>query len=113
MLRQVRRRIQRFWDSILGIADCVRGDCGKCVKRSCYCSDFVEGLPNTAVDFQLKVSEFLLLEYNLDMFQRWRLYPVVIVDGFPFRGLVYVVGVASDEWLDEHFGESDDDFEGF
>jgi hypothetical protein len=77
------------------------------------CNSFasVDGLPNTAVDFQFKVSEDLLLEYNLDMFKRWRLYPVVIVDGFPFRGLSYNLGLASDGWLDEYFGESDEDFE--
>jgi hypothetical protein len=77
------------------------------------CNNFVsvDGLPNTAIDFQLKVSEDLLLEYNLDMFKRWRLYPIIIVDGFPFRGLCYNVGLASDEWLDKQFGESDEDFE--
>jgi hypothetical protein len=98
MKRQERRRILKSWRKI------------PCF--SVYNSFVsVDGLPNTAVDFQFKVSEDLLLEYNLDMFKRWRLYPVIVVDGFPFRGLFYNVGVASDEWLDEYFG--DDDFEDF
>ena len=84
-------------------------------KISCFsaCNSFAsfDGLPNTAVDFQLKVSDDLLLEYNLDMFGRWRLYPVLVVNGFPVRGFCYYLGVASDEWLDEYFGHDDSDFE--
>ena len=78
----------------------------------CDISMFVGSLPNTAVDFLLKVSEDLLFEFNLDMFGRWRLYPVLIVEGFPFRGFFcYNVGVASDKWLDKYFGHEDSDFE--
>jgi hypothetical protein len=41
------------------------------------------------------------------------LFPIVVVDGFFFQGLYYNVGVASDEWLDEYFGECDENFEDF
>jgi hypothetical protein len=97
MFRQKRRRIKRSWDKIPCFSDCT----GKIS---------IDGLPNTAVEFLLKVSGDLLLRYNLDMFQRWRLYPVVVVDGFFWQGFWYNVGVASDEWLDEFFDESDEDF---
>lgn len=97
MLRQVRRRIKRSWEKIPCFSNCT----GKVS---------IDDLPNTAVDFIFKVSEDLLLRYNLDMFQRWRLYTVVVIDGFFFQGLHYNVGVASDWWLDEYFGESDEDF---
>jgi hypothetical protein len=72
MKRQQRRRIKREWDKI-----------------PCF-SDFtviidIEGLPNTAVDVFVKVSEDLMLQYNLDMFQRWRLYPIVWLLDFPLE----------------------------
>jgi glutaredoxin-related protein len=97
MKRQHRRRIKRSWDKI------------SCFS---YCTDKVtiDDLSNTAVEVLLKVSEDLLLRYNLDMFQRWRLFPVVVVDGFFLQGLYFNVELASDEWLDEYFGDSDDDF---
>jgi hypothetical protein len=66
---------------------------------------FVEDLPNTAVDVFIKISEDLVLEYTLDMFQRWRLYPILMVDGFPFRGLSFAIGVASDEWMEDYFND--------
>jgi hypothetical protein len=98
MKRQVRRRFLKVWRKI----PCFRA-----------CNNFAsfDGLPNTAVDFQIKISEDLLLEYNLDMFKRWRLYPVLVVDGFPLRGFAYNVGVASDGWLERCFGHDDEDFE--
>ena len=84
-------------------------------KISCFseCSGFVsfDALPNTAVDFQLKISEDLLLEFNLDMFKRWRLYPVLVVNGFGVRGFCYNVGVASDEWLERFFGYDNEAFD--
>ena len=73
MLRQKRRRIKRLWTKIRCFSDCTN-------------KVTIEGLPNTAVDYLLKISEDLLLRYNLDIFQRWRLYPVVVVDGFFFQG---------------------------
>ena len=97
MKRQQRRRIKRNWDKIPCFSDCT-------VKVD------IEGLPNTAVDVFIKVSEDLMLHFNLDMFKRWRLYPVVVVDGFAFRGLFYDVGVASDEWMEDYF--NDERFEG-
>jgi hypothetical protein len=98
MFRQERRRIKRSWDKIRCFSDCTN-------------KVTVNALPNTAVDFLLKISEDLLLCYNLDMFGHWRLYPLLVVDGFFLQGLHFDVGVASDWWLDEHFGESDKDFE--
>jgi hypothetical protein len=92
MKRQQRRRIKREWDKIPCFSDCT-------VKVN------IEDLPNTAVDVFIKISEDLMLQYNLDMFQRWRLYPIVVVEGFPFRGLFYVVGVASDEWMEDYFND--------
>ena len=100
MKRQVRRRIKRSWDEIL---------CFECFAGGIR----IDVLPNTAVDVFVKVSEDLLLQFNLDMFQRWRFYPVIVVDGFLFRGLYYSVGVASDDWLDQYFGHDDSDFEHF
>jgi hypothetical protein len=97
MNRRERRRIKFSWDGIPCFRDCT----GKVT---------INALPNTAVEFLFKVSEDLLLRYNLDMFQRWRLYPVVVVDGFFFHGLYFNVGVASDWWLEYYFGESDEDF---
>ena len=99
MKRQIRRQIKRSWDKI------------SCFS---YCADgiTIDELPNTAVDVYVKVSPDLMLQYNLDMFQRWRLYPVVAVDGFFLRGLYYIVGVASDNWLDQYFEHDDLDFEG-
>jgi hypothetical protein len=97
MKRQQRHRIKRLWDKV------------PCFN---YCTVIVdiEGLPNTAVDVFIKVSEDLMLQYNLDMFQRWRLYPIVVVDGFPFRGSFCAIGVASDEWMEDYF--NDERFEG-
>ena len=86
MKRQIRRRIKRNWDKI------------KCF-RDCTGEVSIEDLPNTAVDFLFKVDYDLLLRYNLDMFRRWRLYPVLVVDGFFWQGLYYNVGLASDDWL--------------
>jgi hypothetical protein len=92
MRRQQRRRVKRDWDKILCFSDCT-------VKVN------IEALPNTAVDVFIKVSDDLMLQYNLDMFQRWRLYPILVVDGFPFRGSFYVAGVASDEWMEDYFND--------
>ena len=92
MNRQYWRRIKRQWNKVPCFSDCT-------VKID------IEGLPNTAVDVFVKVSEDLMLEYHLDMFQRWRLYPIVMVDGFPFRGLFYNVGVASNEWMEDYFND--------
>ena len=97
MNRQQRRRIKREWDKISCFSDCT-------VKID------IEDLPNTAVDFFVKAGEDLLLRYNLDMFQRWRLYPIVVVDGFFCQGLCFDVGVASDEWMEDYF--NDERFEG-
>jgi hypothetical protein len=97
MLRQVRRKIKRVWDKVPCFSVTDKVD--------------VVGLPHTAVDVFFKVSEGLLLRYNLDMFMRWRLYPYVGVDGFFFGGFHFDLGVASDEWLDDYFGDSDSDFE--
>jgi hypothetical protein len=97
MKRQQRRRIKREWDKIPCFSDCT-------VKID------IEELPNTAVDVFIKVSEDLMLQYNLDMFQRWRLYPIVMVDGFPFRDSFCNIGVASDEWIKDYF--NDERFEG-
>jgi hypothetical protein len=98
MQRQIKRRIKRLWEK---------------VGPFTICNDAVavDDLPHTAVDVLFKVSDDLLLRYNMDMFKRWRLYPLVGVDGFFFQGFHYNVGVASDEWLDEYFGHDDSDFE--
>jgi hypothetical protein len=92
MKRQQKRRIKRSWDKV------------PCFS---YCTVIVdiEGLPNTAVDVFVKVSEDLMLQYNLDMFQRWRLYPIVMVDGFPFRDSFCAIGIASDEWMEDYFND--------
>ena len=66
---------------------------------------YIKDLRNTAVDVFIKISEDLVLEYNLDMFKRWRLYPIVVVDGFPFRGSPIAIGEASDEWMDDYFND--------
>ena len=96
--RQIRRKIKRLWDKIPCLSDCtIRVD--------------IETLSNTAVDFFLKVSEDLMLHYHLDMFQRWRLYPVVMVDGCPFRDTFLNVGMASDEWIEDYF--NGEQFEGY
>jgi hypothetical protein len=84
-------------------------------KIPCFreCTAFVsfDALPHTAVDFQLKVSDDLVFEFNLDMFMRWRLYLVLIVNGFPVRqGFHYNIGVASDAWFEMVFGEDEDVF---
>ena len=92
MKRQQRRRIKRDWDKIPCFSDCT-------VKID------IEVLPNTAVDVFVKVDEEFMLQYNLDMFQRWRLYPLVMVDGFPFRDSFLAIGVASDEWMDDYFND--------
>jgi hypothetical protein len=97
MKRQQRRRIKREWDKIPCLSDCT------------FKID-IEELPNIAVDVFVKVSEDLMLQYNLDMFQRWRLYPIVMVDGFPFRDSFCAIGVASDEWMKDYF--NDERFEG-
>ena len=92
MKRQERRRILKSWRKIPCFTDCTE-------------KVTIAGLPNSAIEFLLKVSEDLMVRYNLDMFKRWRLVPVVVVDGFFFQGMCYNVGVASDEWLDEYFDE--------
>jgi hypothetical protein len=90
--RQQRRRIKRLWDKVPCFSDCT------------VIVD-IEGLPNTAVDVFVKVSEDFMFQFSLNMFQRWRLYPIVVVEGFPFRGLFYVVGVASNEWMEDYFND--------
>jgi hypothetical protein len=92
MKRQQRRRIKRLWDNV------------PCFSVCTVIVD-IEGLPNTAVDVFVKVSEDLMLQFNLDMFQRWRLYPIVVIDGFPFRGSFCAIGVASDEWMEDYFND--------
>ena len=92
MNRQFRRRVKRKWDKIPCFTDCSN-------------KIDIEDLPNTAVDVFIKISEDLVLQYNLDMFQRWRLYPIVVVDGFPFRGLSFAIGVASDERMEDYFND--------
>jgi len=92
MNRQYWRRIKRQWNKVPCFSDCT-------VKID------IEDLPNTAVDVFIKVSEDLMLQYHLDMFQSWRLYPIVVVDGVPFRGSFFNVGVASDEWLEDYFND--------
>ena len=92
MKRQQRRRIKREWDKIPCFSDCT----GKID---------IEELPNTGVDFFVKVSEDLMLEFNLDMFQRWRLYIIVVIDGIPFRSSFIAIGVASDEWMEDYFND--------
>jgi hypothetical protein len=92
MKRQKRRRIKREWNKIPCFSDCTS-------------KIDIESLPNTAVDVFVKVSEDLVFQYNLDMFKRWCLYPIVMVDGFPFRDLFYDIGVASDEWMEDYFND--------
>ncbi|MEM4142839.1 MAG: hypothetical protein QW445_01690 [Candidatus Bathyarchaeia archaeon] len=92
MNRQQVRRTKRRWDDIPCFSDCT-------VKVD------IEELPNTAVDVFIKISEDLLLQYNLDMFKRWRLYPIVVVDGFFFRDSFIFIGVASDEWMEDYFSD--------
>ncbi len=96
MNRHFRRRIERNWDKIPYFSDCT------------FKID-IEDLPNTVVNVFVKITEDLMLEYNLDMFQHWRLYPIVVVDGLPFRDSFYVIGIASDEWMEDYF--SDERFE--
>ena len=91
MKRQQRRRIKRMWDKV------------PCF--SCTVIVDIEELPNTAVDVFVKVSEDLMLQYNLDMFQRWRLYPIVMVDGFSFRDSFFAIGAATDEWMEDYFND--------
>jgi hypothetical protein len=101
MKRQQRRRIKREWDKIACFSDCT------------VIVD-IEGLRNTAVDVFIKVSEDLMLQFNLDMFQRWRLYPIVMVDGFPFRDSFLAIGVASDDWMEDYFNdERFEDLDGY
>jgi hypothetical protein len=90
MLRQQRRRIKRKWDKIPCFSDCTD-------------KIDIEPLPNTAVAVFIKISEDLALQYNLDFFKRWRLYPIVMVNGFLFRSLFYAIGLASDEWMEDYF----------
>ena len=97
MKRQQRRRIKREWNKIPCFSDCT------------FKID-IEELPNTAVDVFIKISEDLMLQYNLDMFQRWRLYPIVMVDGLPFRDAFFAISAASDEWMNDYF--NDECFEG-
>jgi hypothetical protein len=92
MNRQFKRRIKRKWDKIPCFSDCT-------VKID------IEPLQNTAVDVFIKISEDLVLEYNLDMFQRWRLYPIFVADGFLFRDLFFAIGLASDEWMEDYFND--------
>jgi hypothetical protein len=92
MKRQQRRRIKREWEKIPCFSDCT-------IKID------IEEFPNTAVDVFVKVSEDLMLQYNLDMFQHWRLYPIIMVDGFPFRDLSFAIGMASDEWMEDYFND--------
>ena len=93
MYRQKRRRIKRLWEKRRCFSDCTS-------------KVTIDYLPNTAVEFLFKISEDLLLRYNLNMFRRWRLFPIV-VDGFFFQGLCFKVGVASDWWLDMYFGDDE------
>jgi hypothetical protein len=92
MKRQQRRRIKREWDKIPCFSDCTD-------------KIDIEELPNTAIDVFIRISQDLLLQHNLDMFQRWRLYPIVMVDGFPFRDSFLAIGVASDEWMEDYFND--------
>jgi hypothetical protein len=92
MKRQLKRRVKRLWDKVPCFSDCT------------VIVD-IEGLPNTAVDVFVKVSEDLMLQFNLDMFQRWRLYPIVMIDGFPFRDSFLAIGVASDERMEDYFND--------
>lgn len=118
MYRQYKRRIKRGWDKIpCFISGKERfsnfldpEEIGKLLVRKYDCTERVNvsSLSNTGVVFRFKCCEDLLLEYSLDMFCRWRLFPIAVVDGFYFRGLRFNLGLASDEWLDMHFG--DDEF---
>jgi len=77
------------------------------------CTDIfdIEDLPNTLAEFFLKVSDDLLLQFHLDMFYRWRLYPIVMIDGLPFRDSWQNIGVASIKWINDYF--NDEQFEGY
>ena len=97
MKRGERRRILKAWRKLPCFSDCTD-------------RVTIAGLPNTAVEFLFKFSEDLMLRYNLDMFNRWRLFPVVVVDGFFWQGYGCDVGVASDWWLEMYFGNDDKDF---
>jgi hypothetical protein len=104
MNRQERRRTKRFWDELPSLIDGKEKGRIPVERYDCTGKLNIEELPHTAVDFQIKVCSDLLLEYNLDMFQRWRLYVVVVVDGFYFRGgLWFPLGVASEAWLVNYF----------
>jgi len=111
MNRQERRKIKREWNKHRSIINCIT-DCSRCVRTySCDCTEKVTvfALPNTLVDVLLKVSEDLLLDYHLDMFGRWRLHLLLVVDGFFFGNvnLCFDVGAASDDWLDLYFGDNE------
>ena len=50
-----------------------------------------------------------MFRFVLSMFQRWYLFPCIVVDGFIFSdGRRYNIGMASDEWLDKYFGRTDE-----
>jgi hypothetical protein len=103
MKRQVRRRIKRSWDKIPSIMDCEgRLDF---VKLECFDKVFCPDLPYTAVDLMFKVREDFLLEYNVNMYKRWRLILCVVTDGESFRFMFFDIGVVSDEWLARYFDD--------
>ena len=98
MNRQIKRKKKRAWDKISCFSICT-------IKVD------IEDLPNTITDYFFKVSDDLLLQCHLNMFYRWRLYPIIVVDGLYFRDSFYDIGKASNEWVEDYY--ADENFEGY
>ena len=98
MNRQSRRRIKREWKKIPYYSDC---------------TDKIdnEDLRNTLINFLYKINDNLLLQFNLDMFYRWRMYPIVVVDGLHFRDSFFDIDMPSIEWAEDYF--NGEQYEGY
>lgn len=100
MNRAERRRVKKSWDKVPSMS-----------YFETYCYDV--NLPNSVANWFFKVDEGLVACVSWDMFCKKRLLLVPVFYGFARFDLgdCFKLGVASDEELDELFGEDDEDFE--
>jgi len=101
MQRQARRRIEREWRKV---------KCDVVFDLSISKSMFPK-FQNGILDFFVKVDDSLAVRYVLSYFKSWYVMVYHVDRGFPCLLHFCRVGMASDRWLDEYFGESNEKFE--
>ncbi len=67
----------------------------------------LDSLSFVALDLIVKVTDDILFRYVLSFSQNWRVLAYYVMDGFPRLMCHDKVGVASDEWMEDYFGDGD------